>query len=701
STYDNWPFGGGDPVEDVDYDSDSADFEEDTTAGGGNKNTADVTTAFQEWLDGRLARPAFILHPAEEDLNNFVHFYTSDLGAFPDSRPILRVTYSVASEFVTNDGCYPDRLPNNTANSPLVQGGTDDVIAERGNRERLGLAVMINSENRDARGPSTIRRLDRATVSIDLAGMRPQTDSGLPHQTPTAGAVADTGRLEGARFQAGLFDVIDAFNLNQGPIRAEYGSRVDFLPDIGNDQRPEIIISAPRNELDIEELKAKYPELNESRIPHIRGRREHSNVTIFHGQNFGGITDGGGTSSLPFVSRVAPLANCSDDPIGRGLESARYSTLQIIGEKPSDQLGDASHAGDFNLDGSPDVLCGAQFADGPTGQDVGATYIVYQRQQNVQVEIDLANADFPSLRPPMLRIRGDLPNDRIGWAQEAVLDVNGDRIDDVVLASPYADAGRVVADVCSRDFNTNGLEADSEDSAAFSSCRTQFGEADLSSDNSCAFFDYNNDRKIDDLDAEVFGGGTCPVDNGLVAVVFGGITLDGDRRVAQIATSALPGVVFFGANAGDRAGFDVASAGDFNHDGFGDLLISVPGQTALDDNGLPRVGVVYLIFGGPHLNNRSFTLTNVGSDDLPGIIFLSPYQAVSPNEAPPQFVAGLGDLNNDGFADIGIGNPLADFVDEQLPQEPGSAGSDLSTGRRRDAGEIYMIYGHNVTDSNP
>ncbi|MCP4592885.1 MAG: hypothetical protein GY842_19285, partial [bacterium] len=91
----------------------------------------------------------------------------------------------------------------------------------------------------------------------------------------------------------------------------------------------------------------------------------------------------------------------------------------------------------------------------------------------------------------------------------------------------------------------------------------------------------------------------------------------------------------------------------------------------------------------------------VGSDDLPGIIFLSPYQAVSPNEAPPQFVAGLGDLNNDGFADIGIGNPLADFVDEQLPQEPGSAGSDLSTGRRRDAGEIYMIYGHNVTDSNP
>ncbi|MCP4590871.1 MAG: hypothetical protein GY842_09000, partial [bacterium] len=46
STYDNWPFGGGDPVEDVDYDSDSADFEEDTTAGGGNKNTADVTTAF-------------------------------------------------------------------------------------------------------------------------------------------------------------------------------------------------------------------------------------------------------------------------------------------------------------------------------------------------------------------------------------------------------------------------------------------------------------------------------------------------------------------------------------------------------------------------------------------------------------------------------------------------------------------------------
>ena len=49
-----------------------------------------------------------------------------------------------------------------------------------------------------------------------------------------------------------------------------------------------------------------------------------------------------------------------------------------------------------------------------------------------------------------------------------------------------------------------------------------------------------------------------------------------------------------------------------------------------------------------------------------------------------------------GTTGVGIGNPLADFVDELLPQEPGSPGGDPSTGRRRDAGEIYIVYGNNT-----
>ncbi|MFH0981119.1 MAG: Ser-Thr-rich GPI-anchored membrane family protein [Planctomycetota bacterium] len=690
--------GGLAPVEDVQYDQDGVQgtgFQDVVTG----ENSVDVTDTVEDIFDNRQDLYGWIIIPT--DLLPVI-LDSSEAGVV-EVRPRLEIRYTrpVPGGAFDLDGCYPDLLPNNTSNNPDAQGSQDDIIANRGNLESLGIVAMVDSENRDADGIVDLERLNRATVPIDLAGQRPTQDTGFAHAVIGLGAVGPSVRLEGARFQVAMYDVIDVQQLDQGPIRAEFGARVGSLPDIGNDQRPEIIVSAPRNEMDVADLTERFSD-RLWQVTHLNSRPHQGNIVIYHGQNYNLLRDlADGSSSLPHIARIAPVGSCNDPVMPRGIQGGQdYDSLVIHGEKPSDELGDGSSAGDFNLDGSPDVLCGAPFADGPTGENVGTTYIVYQRQQNEDVEIQLADANDPSKRPPMIRIRGDEPEDRIGWAQESVLDINGDRINDIAIGSPYADAGGVQAGVCSRDFNSNG-SVDSEDNAAFSSCRAEFGEADLFSDDPCAFFDYNNDRRVDDLDADVFEGGACPVDNGTVAVVFGGITLDGDRVVSQIATPDLPGVVFYGANRGDRAGHDVTSAGDFNRDGFGDLLITAPGARATADDGTTRVGVVYLIFGGPHLNNRRFSLANLGTADLPGIIFLSPYEVGAPNEAPPQYVAGLGDLNNDGFADIGIGNPLADFVDTTFPQEPGSPGSDLSTGRRRDAGEIYMIYGHNITASNP
>jgi hypothetical protein len=109
------------------------------------------------------------------------------------------------------------------------------------------------------------------------------------------------------------------------------------------------------------------------------------------------------------------------------------------------------------------------------------------------------------------------------------------------------------------------------------------------------------------------------VDNGYVGVIFGGVFTDGDRDITQLATSDLPGTIFFGSGAGHRAGLDVSSAGDFNQDGFGDILIIAPGETRLDLSGRPRLGVIYLVFGGTYLTNTEWSLSQVGSADLPGI----------------------------------------------------------------------------------
>src|SRR4029077_20858112 len=106
----------------------------------------------------------------------------------------------------------------------------------------------------------------------------------------------------------------------------------------------------------------------------------------------------------------------------------------------------------------------------------------------------------------------------------------------------------------------------------------------------------------------------------------------------DIGTATLAGVKFFGPTAGAKAGFDVDSAGDFNQDGFGDLLITCPGETRVV-NGQNRLGVAYLIFGGPHLNphqggpaGNAYNLSQVGVADaqgnvaLPGIVFISRFQ---------------------------------------------------------------------------
>src|SRR5262249_47900901 len=123
--------------------------------------------------------------------------------------------------------------------------------------------------------------------------------------------------------------------------------------------------------------------------------------------------------------------------------------------------------------------------------------------------------------------------------------------------------------------------------------------------------------------------------------------------------------------------------GDFNRDGYDDLLIASPGEVRTV-NGEQRRGVAYLVFGGTHLIDKSFKLSQVGSPELPGIIFVSPYVKGTTDEAAIETVAGIGDIDGDGFADVALGLPRADFV---YPNQPNQ--------RRENAGEVYIVYGSN------
>ena len=121
-------------------------------------------------------------------------------------------------------------------------------------------------------------------------------------------------------------------------------------------------------------------------------------------------------------------------------------------------------------------------------------------------------------------------------------------------------------------------------------------------------------------------------------------------------------VAIAGAATDDRAGISVASAGDVNGDGRADVII---GASGADNNGRAESGSAYVVYGGGPANvglaalgSAGFRIDGGASGDAAGVS-----------------VAGAGDLNGDGRADVVVGAPGAD------------------NNGRGDSGSAYVVFG--------
>lgn len=742
TTFNTFSITGGAPDPGVDYEvaAGSGGGIGTITGGGAETTTVDISDEIKLLMDGVLQGDdnelRFIMVPVADGINK-TSIRSSEF-SIKLNRPTIRITYPRLNVLGAL-GCFPDDLVNNRTDTD--QQDPVDVQFTGG-----GMMIFFNSENRDndPRIVPTPARLDTTSIALELVGQ----ESGPlgrwilggddVNQEGNIFARADDHdeelRLAGARFMAGPFDFEDHRFLNQVPREDLFGQNVASIGDLNNDGMDEIIISSPLNERHIEDLFTTFG----FQSTHWWSTRFRGSITVIPGHNYNNVdpwreisSDVNGSTSIPTLDQQTHGPNFGRclNPAGPRHLDVPIDTFEVFAEDIDDMLGGAQSAGDFNQDGLDDILCGAYLNDKLGAVDSGAVYILYGR--NILGDFDLKRADDVILRAPMLRIQGIHNGDQIGWKQTTGLDVNGDRIDDVFISSPRTDYGGITRDSCTADFNSDG-SVNTSDLLAFNNCILSFGDH-VFSDDDCKIFDYDNDEDIDTDDRCVFCciSGDCSVDdscvagknpnaccenivdNGFIGVVFGGTTTTGDRSISKIGTPDLPGAIFFGGKAGHRAGMDVSSAGDFNQDGFGDLLITVPGETRCDreipsgsecaDVGRERLGVVYLIFGGLHLFedmpvggwNLSDPDKGVGSASLPGIVFVSPFVIGRPNEAAPTVAAFLGDINNDGFGDIAIGNPQADFIDLSFPQGPNAPGSDAAVGRRRNAGHVYIVYGNN------
>src|SRR5262249_27861934 len=145
------------------------------------------------------------------------------------------------------------------------------------------------------------------------------------------------------------------------------------------------------------------------------------------GGNHGGVNFAGetyvvyGGASLP---GVVPLS---------GLTAATGCTIRGIAV--SDQSGDIlGRAGDFNGDGMADILLRAAHPD-PLGKNLaGQAYLVFGGRALPAV------INLSTLGGAGITFNGQFSGDALGSVLSTAGDVNGDGLDDLMLAAPLADA---------------------------------------------------------------------------------------------------------------------------------------------------------------------------------------------------------------------------------------------------------------------
>ena len=114
-----------------------------------------------------------------------------------------------------------------------------------------------------------------------------------------------------------------------------------------------------------------------------------------------------------------------------------------------------------------------------------------------------------------------------------------------------------------------------------------------------------------------------------------------------------------GAAAGDQAGYSVASAGDFNGDGFDDLFIGAPGA---DPNGQTDAGSGSMSSSARASGSGDIDLAHLSPADgfrIDGAPVVQPFDHSTHLGAS---VAGAGDINGDGYGDDPHGAPGGSFT---------------------------------------